>query len=164
MLKLVKTHGNKSKKKNQTPNSLALNQSLPPNSKLLPSPPPPISTQSFPSTSNPFESLEDEDPSSPLSPPLSTALAVIHSPSQILPSPPPTIDHILTRNKVKEASNNSEPPKKAGMKSNKEIRDKTTAKEMATGTQQPMDSFLAKQRESGENIKEKSGAHQKSNK
>eukprot|EP00253_Pinus_taeda_P012762 PITA_12762 len=62
---------------------------------------------------------------------------------------------------MKEASLTSDPPRKAGRKSNKEIRDEITAKEMATGTQQPMDSFLDKQKGSGEKPKERSGAHQK---
>jgi len=39
-----------------------------------------------------------------------------------------------------------------GRKSNKEIRDEAIAKEMALGTQQPMDSFLGKQTGSHEKL------------
>jgi len=82
-----------------------------------PSPPPPSSAPSFSSTSNPFESLEVEDPSSPPPSPRNNSLAVISSPSIPLPSPPPTIERILTRNKLKETSLPSNPPRKAGRKS-----------------------------------------------
>jgi len=160
----MKTHGNKLKKKKTNSKKSAPKPKQPLETPGATFSPPPILTQPIPSSSNPFESLEEEYPSSPHSPSQDKALAVIHSPIQNFPSPPPTIDRILTRNKVKEASNTSEQPKKAGRKSNKEIRDETKAKEMATGTQQPMDSFLAKQRGSGEKIKEKSGAHQKASK
>lgn len=111
--------------------------------------------QPIPSTSNPFETLEEEEPLH--SPSHDKTLVVIHSPIQNFPSPPPTIERILTRNEVKESNNTSQQPKKASRKSNKEIRDDATAKEMATGTQQPMDSFLAKQKESGESKRRRSG-------
>lgn len=39
--------------------------------------------------------------------------------------------------------------------------DENTTKEMATGTQQPMDTFLKKSKGSGEKMKEKSGTHTK---
>jgi hypothetical protein len=58
------------------------------------------------------------------------------------PPPPPTIERILTRNKSERSQSPSDPPRKAGRKSNKELRDETAAKEMATGAQQPMDSYL----------------------
>ena len=51
---------------------------------------------------------------------------------------------------MKETALTSDPPRKAGRKSNKEIRDETAVKEMATGTQQPMDTYLDKSKGSGE--------------
>lgn len=99
----------------------------------LPPPPPPPST-TFPSSSNPFESLTAELSSSPPQSPHPTSPC-----SNPPPSPPPTIERILTRNKAKEVNQPTDPPRKVGRKSNKELRDETTAKEMATGTQQPMD-------------------------
>jgi len=60
---------------------------------------------------------------------------------------------------MKEANQSTDPPRRAGRKSNKELRDETAAKEMATGTQQPMDSYLGKLKGSGEKAKERSGPH-----
>jgi len=79
-------------------------------------------------------------------------------------SPPRTVERILTRNKTKENITSIDPPRKVGRKSNKEIRDENAAKEMATGTQQPMDTYLDKTKGSGEKMKEKSGTHNKSSK
>ena len=119
----------------------------------------PPSSSAFPSSSNPFESLSAEEPSSP--PPSPRAASPRSIPP---PSPPPTIERILTRNKSKEANQSTDPPKKVGRKSNKELRDETAAKEMAMGAQQPMDSYLGKLKGSGEKVKEKSGSHQTNSK
>lgn len=122
---------------------------------------PPSLNQSIPSSSNPFESLASEEPSSPPPSPKCTRTPP-SSPPQA--SPPRTVERILTRNKSKETSAATDPPRKVGRKSNKEIRDENAAKEMTTGTQQPIDTYLDKTRGSGEKQKEKSGNHNKTGK
>jgi len=147
----------KKKKTNPPPGSSSkptIESSTPPS---LPS----GSGPSFPSSSNPFESLASEDPPSPPPSP--------RGPSETPPSPPPsspprTVERILTRNKTKENVISVDPPRKVGRKSNKEIRDENAAKEMATGAQQPMDTYLDKTKGSGEKMKEKSGTHNKPSK
>jgi len=76
------------------------------------------------------------------------------------------VDHILTRNKAKEIPQPWDKQKKVGRKSNKEIRDEETTKEMALGTQQPMESFLGKQTGSHEKSQQrgKGGPHQHNSK
>jgi len=65
-------------------------------------------------------------------------------PINLCTPPPPSLDQILTRNQSKESLQTFEHQKKAGKKSNRELRDEAAAKEMALGTQQPMDSFFGK--------------------
>lgn len=117
---------------------------------------------------NPFEPLEDSfDPPSPRSPPSNAnSLALISSPNPISSPPPPSVDHILTRNKAKEIPQIRDQQKKVGRKSNKEIRDEADAKEIELGMQQPMDSFLGKQTGSNEKTQQrgKGGPHQHTSK
>jgi len=145
----------KRKKANPPPEPPQKNPLNPSTSPSRPSRPDP----SFPSSSNPFESLSAEDPPSP--PPSPKGPPETPSSPPLSSPPPPLVGRILTRNKSKENIGSTDPPRKAGRKSNKEIRDETAAKEMATGTQQPMDSFLDRTKGNGEKLKEKGGAHPK---
>lgn len=143
------------KKKKSTPSQGPSSKPLP----EIPSPPPPpplVQPLPYPPPLTLLNPCQLKIPYPPLSP--------RHCPcSHLLPletpalSPPPTIERILTRNKSKEVSLPSNSPRKAGRKSNKEIKYETTAKEMATGTQQPMDTYLDRQKGSGEKLKERSG-------
>lgn len=111
----------------------------------------PSSTIPPPSTdilaSNPFGSLVDPD--LPSSPPL---LPFPSNPSPFSPiishSPPhSTFDQIITRNLSKDLVSSLDHPKQVEKKSNREIRDDVVEKEMALGTQQPLETFLEKIKE-----------------
>jgi len=120
-------------------------------------------------TPNPFEPVEDSfeplSPRSPTSNPNSLAL-ITNSPNPTSSPPLPLVDCILTRNKAKENPQIWDQQKKVGRKSNKEIRDEVAAKEMALGTQQPMETFLRKDTGSNEKIqlRGKGGPHQHNSK
>ena len=144
-----------SQKKKANPKQLGPKPNPPPEIQAASFSSPPILTQPLPSTSNPFESLEEEHPSSPHSPPdpqdpplpesqcqntIESSLPLTIS-SQTLLDPPL---NRITRSSSKDHGGSSEPSKKPGpgKKSVKQHRDENAQKDIAPRTQTPLQSFI----------------------
>jgi len=105
---------------------------------------------SIPPSSNPFASLteEDSDPSS--DPPLHPSPPLISQPS------PDTPSARITKSSSKDHGAPSDVPKKGpGRKSAKQQREESTQKDIAMGSQTPIESFILGHSDKENNIKGK---------